>query len=152
MTRNIVIFLFGLLLLLSSCGHSVAYNAFVSLPMEGWHEDSVLSYDVCVADSTMDYDILIVVRHTNKYAYQNLWLFVDEYAGDQHISRDTIEAMVADDYGRWISRGFNTYELPLQYATSYRFASALHNRITIQQGMRTSCLKGISDVGIKVIY
>ena len=151
MIRSLLILIVSLLAL-SSCQQSVVYSDFISLPAQGWHQDSVLSYDISVADSTADYGIQIIVRHTNEYPYQNLWLFVDEYAGEQHIHRDTIEAMLADDYGRWIAGGINTYELPLQYATSYRFASASLNRITIQQGMRTEQLRGISDVGVKVIH
>ena len=151
MTRNIVIFLFGLLLLLSSCGHSVAYNAFVSLPMEGWHEDSVLSYDVCVADSTIDYDILIVVRHTNKYAYQNLWLFVDIEKDSVSLRRDTIECYMANERGEWLGGGLSIHELPLLYSDSYQFANSGEYNISITQGMREDTLIGIKEVGVKII-
>ncbi len=150
MIRRLVISMLCLLAM-CACKRSIVYSDFISLPADGWHQDSVLSYDICVEDSTADYDLLIVVRHTNEYPYQNLWLFVDEYAGTELLHRDTIEALLADDYGRWIAGGINKYDLPLQYATSYRFATASHNRITIQQGMRSSYLKGLSDVGVKVI-
>lgn len=150
MIRRLVISMLCLLAM-CACKRSIVYSDFISLPADGWHQDSVLSYDICVEDSTADYDLLIVVRHTNEYPYQNLWLFVDEYAGTELLHRDTIEALLADDYGRWIAGGINKYDLPLQYATSYRFATASHNRITIQQGMRSPYLKGLSDVGVKVI-
>ena len=102
-------------------------------------------------DTSATYEIQILLRHTSQYPYQNLWLFVDEYAGDMHIQRDTIEAMLADDYGRWLGNGINRYTLPLMYEADYHFISKDNSRLTIQQGMRTEWLTGITDVGIKVI-
>lgn len=138
-------------LLLTSCQRMAVYSDFHSLPPHGWHEDSILTYTMNDLDTSATYEIQILLRHTSQYPYQNLWLFVDEYAGNMHIQRDTIEAMLADDYGRWLGNGINRYALPLMYEADYHFISKDNSRLTIQQGMRTEWLTGITDVGIKVI-
>lgn len=147
MRKSILLLLLGVLAL-SGCQRTHIYSEFYSMPINGWHQDSILTYTVNLTDSTNNHEVLIIVRHTTQYPYQNLWLFVDEYAGSILINRDTIEAMVADDYGKWLGKGINRYELPLRYAASYRFIQKENNRITIQQGMRTPCLIGITDVGL----
>lgn len=149
--RKVGLIIATILLCLSSCQRRVVYSDFYSMPAEGWHQDSILNYDVTVADTISDYNILLVVRHTSQYPYQNLWLFIDEYAGNMLLRRDTVEAMVADDFGRWLGNGVNRYEIPLMYDASYRFMQKENNRITIQQGMRTTWLTGITDVGVEVI-
>lgn len=147
MRKKILISLL-VVLALSSCQQAPVYSKFHTIPIHGWHQDSVLTYEVNVSDSTKNHEMLIVVRHTAQYPYQNLWLFVDEYAGTILLHRDTIEAMLADDFGRWIGSGVNRYELPLMYAPAYHFMQKNNNRITIQQGMRTPWLIGITDVGL----
>lgn len=145
--RNIFTILL-LAFLVTSCQQPPVYSEFYSLPYQGWHQDSILSYDIQVLDSTASHEVLIVLRHTTQYPYQNLWLFVDEYAGGLLLHRDTIEAVLADDFGRWLGKGINRYELPLCYSASYRFIQQKNNRITIQQGMRTPILVGLTDIGV----
>jgi len=120
------------------------------MPIQGWHKDSVLHYPVNIDDSISPYEILIVVRNTTEYPYQNLWLFVDEYEEDVCIHRDTIEAMLADEYGRWLGKGSRRYELPLLYSGSHRFTRTGNHTFTIQQGMRVDCLTGITEVGLVI--
>ena len=54
--------------------------------------DSLAQFDYLIEDTMADYQMLIYVRHTEQYPYQNMWLFVDD-AGRQ----DTIEFYLADD-------------------------------------------------------
>ena len=147
--KKTCIILFVGLLALSSCQPRVAYSDFRTMPIEGWHEDSVLTFETDIHDSMGIYDVLIVVRHTNQYAYQNLWVFVDTYTDLGISQRDTIEATLADDYGRWLGSGINRYELPLLYIDNMSMPTH-QTRFTIQHGMRTEWLKGITDVGVVV--
>lgn len=146
--RKIQVILCALVVLCCACNDRVIYNTFYSLPFEGWHQDSALIYTTEIADSTAHYEMLIVVRHTAQYPYQNLWLFVDEYAGDMLIYQDTVEATLADDYGRWLGRGINRYELSLLYDEQHRFTQSGEHSFAIRQGMRQEWLKGMTEVGL----
>ena len=148
--RPILLMLITIMLLCCSCGNRTVYTEFYSLSTEGWHQDSAMTYTVAIDDSTASYDLLLVVRHTTQYPYQNLWLFVDEYMGNMLVHQDTIEAMMADDYGRWLGSGVNRYELPLLYDAQRRFNYSGEYTFRVQQGMRTDWLKGITDVGLVV--
>ena len=151
--RNIVrIIPLFCLLFLASCHGRVLYSHVHDLPVEEWHADSVLTFAYTPIDSVADYSIRFVVKHTNQYPYQNLWMFVHEYQDSICTMIDTIECYLADDYGRWYGKGVSSYELPLVYQepVSYHFPNTIHT-ITLQQGMRSELVKGIQSVGIEVV-
>lgn len=146
--RKSLFILIIVLLILNACQPTTVFSEFHTTSLQGWHQDSVLTYEA-QTDSAKNYDILIVLRHTSQYPYQNIWLFVNTYDGVNLLQRDTIEANVADDYGRWLGSGINHYELPLLYLKNYQTLTTKPS-FTIQQGMRTEWLKGITNVGLVI--
>ena len=147
--RKILFILTSLVcILLTSCNRKEVYSAFHTLPSFGWEQDSILEYTLNAPDTINDYELLIILRHTERYPYQNFWMFVGEKHGNLHMHTDTIECTVADNHGRWLARGLHHHELPLLYKSHYRFPVEGEYTITIQQGMRTDCLPGIVDVGL----
>ena len=109
--------------------------------------DSVAHFDYTITDAQSAYRMLIYVRHTEKYPYQNMWLFVnDEFQGD------TIEFYLADERGRWLGdkqHGF--IEMPVLFEENKHFTDTGTYHMTIQHGMRDSVLHGITDVGIEIL-
>lgn len=132
--------------LLSACSGKTIYSDFQSVPITGWNADSVLTFSMNTADLQDTYDVLLYVRHTDAYNYQNMWLFV----GANEWQQDTIEIYLADDRGRWLSNGRTTMEMPVLYKESVRFTDSICT-LTIQQGMRSESLKGVSDIGVEII-
>jgi gliding motility-associated lipoprotein GldH len=95
--------------------------------------------------------MLITIRHTDAYPYQNLWLFVDIQKDSIPVTRDTIECYMANERGEWLGGGLSIHELPLLYNDNYQFASIGEYQISITQGMREDTLIGIKEVGVKII-
>ena len=101
--------------LLMGCQQGVVYTEFASLPSVGWEADSMVCFTPVLTDTVGSYDMSIVMRHTDRYAYQNLWLFVDVKADSVVIRRDTINGMLADEKGNWYGKGMYIFlkALPL---------------------------------------
>ena len=104
-----------------------------------------------VPDTTEFYDLTVTLRHTEQYAYQNLWLFISACDSLSPIQADTVMACLADDRGQWLARrtgryytGFVTMQRKVAFPTAgdYTFA--------VVQGMRDSVIAGIADVGIEL--
>jgi gliding motility-associated lipoprotein GldH len=95
--------------------------------------------------------MLITIRNTDAYPYQNLWLFVDIEKDSVSLRRDTIECYMANERGEWLGGGLSIHELPLLYSDSYQFANSGEYNISITQGMREDTLIGIKEVGVKII-
>lgn len=65
---------------------------------------------------------------------------------------DTLEFYLADDRGVWLGNGRNAiYDMPVLYEENIRFPQAGQYTYTIYQGMRTTQLIGVKDIGLEVI-
>lgn len=145
-----VVLLAVISLLLMGCQKGVVFTEFKVLPGCGWDMDTELVFTPVMEDSTAVYDMQLIVRHTDRYAYQNLWLFVDVKQDSLLLRRDTIEAMLANERGKWLGSGMSKYTLPLLYVEEMQLQKGVYN-VVVQQGMREDVLREITDVGLKVI-
>ena len=144
MTARIRTILLSSCLLLVACNRNTIYSEFRSVPMKEWGADSILTYRFDIEDTHATYQMLVCVRHTDQYPYQNMWLFV----GDS-LRQDTIEFYLANDCGEWLGNGGNgLIEMPVLYEEAYRFPHSGEQVWHIQQGMREQSLQGVSDVGL----
>ncbi|MBQ2520527.1 MAG: gliding motility lipoprotein GldH [Paludibacteraceae bacterium] len=131
---------------LTSCKTDIVYSEFRSIPTEQWSLDQVPQFDYTIADTTVNYRMLIYVRHTERYPYQNMWLFVNNGA-----QRDTIEFYLADDRGQWLGDKHHGFiEMPVLLEENYHFSDTGSVHVSIQHGMRDSLLRGVTDIGFEV--
>lgn len=137
-------------LLLVACQQDVVYTHFDAVPAAQWSADSAMVFHPVVDDSINHYRMHINIRHTDRYAYQNLWLFVDVTQDSLLLRRDTIEAQMANDKGEWYGAGLSKFTLPMIYLDDVELTRGEYT-ITIHQGMREETLKGITEVGLKVV-
>ena len=152
LTKITVIFLISyFVLLFSSCDKGLVYQQFKTIDKSGWHQDSILRYVVEINDTIKEYDIIIDIRNTNFYPYQNLHLFVSSFSPENQQGKDTLNCMLADKMGRWQGKGQGALKsIPFIYVSQVRFPQKGEYVFKIQQGMRERKLIGISDVGLRI--
>ncbi|MBO4665852.1 MAG: gliding motility lipoprotein GldH [Paludibacteraceae bacterium] len=139
--------------LLSSCAVNTQYSEFRTLPVGGWEADSALTFTFDAAALTSPCDILLCIRHTETYPYQNMWLFCALDNDSTRILTDTLEFYLADDRGRWLGNGgLKLIEMPVLFAENYQLPDSGLCTFTIQQGMRETQLRGVRDVGLIIRY
>ena len=148
-SKYIVLIFIGVAVL--SCNKKDIYFSYQTVSASGWNKDSLLTYNVAIRDKTLPYNLYINVRHHGNYPYQNIWLFLQQMNPDSAITKDTIEAYLADQYGKWLGSGAgNLKEMPIIYKKQVQFPDTGVYRFKIRQGMRDSLLQGINDVGIRI--
>lgn len=152
--KRVIYRLFAVLILctafvaFSSCRKGVVYSEFIAIPSGEWHEDALPEFVFNIEDKEAAYDLLLYVRHTERYPYQNMWLFVQD--NRQH--SDTIEFYLADDRGRWLGDKHHGFiEMPVLYESNYHFPDTGKYCISVQQGMRDSVLRGVMDIGVEIV-
>ena len=129
-------------LCLVACDQQTIYSHYEPVPVWGWSVDSIVQFDFDIADTLATYQMIINVRHTDLYPYQNMWLFVDS---------DTIEFYLADDRGRWLGNGRNGYiDMPVLYEEDIQFQHSGAHHMQIVHGMRDEQLSGITDIGLTI--
>lgn len=147
--RNSLFILF--IAILSACGDAPVYDSFK--PIEGgWHQDSILAFDVPIREIDERYMVTLKIRHDASYPYSNLYLFRKIESADGLEYQDTVDLLLADKTGKWLGSGVGevkTMVWPYR-ANTLKFTAPGNYTFSLQQGMRTAVLEGVTDVGIEV--
>ncbi|MDL2282202.1 gliding motility lipoprotein GldH [Parabacteroides sp. OttesenSCG-928-G06] len=142
--------LFAGSLFFSACDDRVKYDGYQTLENRSWEKDKEYFFEFQVDDNTVPYDVTFEVRNNNLYPFQNLWIFWEETQPSGEVWRDTLECILADDYGKWLGKGMSVYQSGFALRTHYQFPDTGSYAISIRQGMRKSPLEGIQQIGIRV--
>ena len=62
-----IIVLTTLALSFASCSSNVVYSRFSPMKSGEWHQDSVVNFDYSIADKEASYQMIVYVRHTERY-------------------------------------------------------------------------------------
>lgn len=146
------------LLLLCSCTQRTIFSEYHSLPRNGWDADSAICFAFATPDTINNYDIIVSIRHTQHYPYQNMWLFVDESSVNRfseapyNTTTDTIEFYLADERGKWLGNGYgNIREMPVLYQHNITFPSSDTISLCIRHAMRDNELHGVDKIGMQIV-
>ena len=138
-------------IIFSACVKNDAHIDFYSFKNAEWNKDSVCQFKVNISDTINPHQIFIKTRNNNLYPYQNIWLFVDIKTPLGNIRKDTINFDLADEFGEWYGQGFSVYELEVPYEKTFIFRQPGNYIFSIRHAMRDDVLKGINEIGIKIV-
>lgn len=136
--------------ILISCKYNVLYDQYQIIENTVWDKNKEYYFTFHVEKIDIPYDITLEIRNNNQYPYQNLWLFCGEERPVGALKRDTIECVLADDYGKWYGQGISLFHLSIPLKTNYYFTHKGQYTFSFRQGMRNDQLKGIQELGLKV--
>ncbi|MDR2684976.1 MAG: gliding motility lipoprotein GldH, partial [Prevotellaceae bacterium] len=134
-----------------ACNKSVIYSEFYVVPeFVGWSKDSVFTFGFDVEDTVLTYELDFLVRNTDNFPNQNLWLeIVKEHDGKIFI--DSVNVFLSDDYGRWRGKGIGSYyDSQLIYKQNVKFYKSGRYTYKIRHLMRVEQLFGIKSFGLQV--
>ena len=136
---------------LCSCDRARVYEQYKSFPIEGWLKDSAAVFSAPIDDTLAMHNIYINLRNTSSYQYCNIFFFVKATAPTGAYAIDTVEYMLADQYGRWYGKGFSKMlDNRLIFRKFVAFPQSGIYTFEIRQGMRAEVLPHISDVGLRI--
>lgn len=145
---NIIIAAITASCLCFSCGNDTVYNKFQPVRDKVWDKRSEYYFKFEIKDSSIPYNILLQIRNNDMYGYQNLWLLCEQLQPDSISVKDTIECMLADDFGKWNGNGITLFQSRFTLHDHYIFPDTGQYTISIRHGMRDDSLKGIEDIGL----
>jgi gliding motility-associated lipoprotein GldH len=140
------------LIAIQACNKSGIFNEYKTIPQAVWNRDSLVQFQVPVADTLQRHNLFIGVRNDIEYKYSNLWLFVEiVQPGDTTAVKDTFEFTLADPSGKWLGSGFGGVKTnEVLFRNNVYFPVAGQYNVKIQHGMRGKLLEGITDIGFRV--
>ena len=134
-----------------SCnGPTIVYEQYQVIENALWEKDKEYYFTFEIIDTSVAYDLELEVRNNNLYPYQNLWLFCSKELPIGPLQKDTVEFMLADDYGKWLGRGISLFQTCIPIHKNYTFPSKGQYTFSFRQGMRNDALPGIQEIGFRV--
>lgn len=140
-----------MVLLLASCSGGVLFDQTAHIKGH-WYKDNPRQFEVTVPDSLDIYNFYLNVRHSTNYRYSNLYLFLQTRFPNGNITRDTIQLILANNEGKWLGKGWGSVkEDDILLKHNLRFPLKGKYDFTIWQAMRADTLKGIQDIGLRIV-
>jgi len=139
-------------LLLAGCSGNIAFQGSQEFPVYGWDKEEKVVFKYDSQDTLGTYSIIVDIRNDGNYRYQNFWLFINSISPDLIEFKDSLECVLADDYGRWVGKGGGSlYQLPVSFLHEIQFPKLGVYKFELIQGMREDTLVGIRDIGLRII-
>jgi gliding motility-associated lipoprotein GldH len=136
----------------ASCANLDVFEKTVSIPGQTWYYNNKPSFTFSITDTSAAYNVFIVLRHTDAYQYNNIWLNVISKAPGESARSQNIDVSLGSDAKGWYGNGMDDIfefrknitrgPIPFKKAGSYTF--------TISQIMRENPLRHTLNVGIRV--
>lgn len=134
-----------------ACNPNLVYEEYIEVNEGLWSKDSLMIFEVPVADTVQQYNMYFNIRNNIDYKYSNLWLFVEIEQPDGKSISDKFEIALADPSGKWLGKGFSGLKTrEAIYRRNIFFPVSGDYKIKVRQGMREDNLGGISDVGLRI--
>ncbi len=124
----------------------------MDIPAQQWFYNDVPSFTFHISDTASLYNLYIVLRHTDSYNYNNIWLRLGSKAPADTIQFQNINLQLATDVNGWdgtgtddifeVRKNITAGPVPFKKKGDYTF--------TIAQIMRENPLKHVLNVGLRV--
>ena len=134
-----------------SCKNEAVYDQYQAIQNTSWEKNKEYYFTFLIEDISVPYDLTLEVRNNNMYPYQNLWVFCSEELPIGPLKRDTIECMLADEFGKWYGDGISLFQSSFPIRSAYYFPVKGQYTFSFRQGMRNDQLPGIQEIGLRVL-
>lgn len=144
-------FLFFSLVVLHSCTTIDLYERSVSIPDHAWKSNFRPSFDFTIKDTTSPYKIFLVLRHNEKYNFNNIYvnLYIKGPGQDTAIKIQRDLQLATNEKG-WLASGMDDiYEHRIPITTEQSLKAGAYN-FTIEQIMREDPLENVLSAGLRL--
>jgi len=153
-TKACLILLLAISLVLGACKHN-ELNFFEKnnpIPNYKWDYNFTAKGSFDIKDTLCAYNIYIVLRHTDAYKYNNIWLNIGLQGPADSMYFQKVELTLGSDAGGWEGTGLNDiWEVrKLLVNRPRKFIKAGTYHYSIAQIMRDNPLEKVMSAGLRV--
>ncbi|MGV3658240.1 MAG: gliding motility lipoprotein GldH [Chitinophagaceae bacterium] len=143
------------MLQLAACTKINLYEKVVAVPGQAWQSSYKPSFTFEISDTTAPYQLFFILRHNNRYGYNNIWLNVHRQSPDGKTSTVPYELQLATNEKGWLAEGMDdlyAHRIPLTPPANdtFYFNRAGKYTFTIEQTMREDPLQHVMNVGLRI--
>ncbi len=124
----------------------------MEIPKQQWSYTFQPEFSFDISDTVSSYNIFVVLRHTDAYAYKNIWLNVSTLQpGDSTFQTERFEFGLQQPDGKWYGTGYgDIWEIRHPLLRNVRFKKRGIYKIQLHQIMRDDPLLHIMNAGIRI--
>lgn len=138
---------------LFSCTSTDLYEKVVPVPKHQWQSRFKPAFTFNVKDTGSPYQLYLIVRHTNSYKYNNVWVNLSAKGPADTARRFTLELPLANKEG-WLGAGMDdVFEHRIAFVLDpqkFSFSRSGAYTFTLEQIMREDPLPAIMNVGLRL--
>ena len=136
----------------SSCKQIDIFEKNTVIPNYEWKSNFIVSGSFKITDTISAYSIYLVLRHTDAYKYNNIWLNIGLQPPGDSLIKQKVDLKLGDDANGWEGNGMNDiWELrKLLNGEPRRFKKAGEYKFTIAQVMRDEPLLHVISAGLRI--
>jgi len=140
------------LICINSCTQIEIFEKNTVIPKYEWQSSFSASGDFLVTDTVSAYSIYVVLRHTDAYKYNNIWLNIGLQPPGDSLHVQKVDLKLGDDANGWEGTGMNDiWEVrKLLNGQARRFKQPGKYHFTISQIMRDNPLLNIMSIGLRL--
>lgn len=146
--------LLGAVFFIQSCRQLDIYEKNLTIPGAHWQSDRKLEGSILVKDLQTDYNIYVVLRHTDAYRYNNIWLNIGLQAPGDSMKYQKVNLQLGNDQQGWEGTGMDDiWEVRKRISPDsafFRISKAGEYRFSINQEMRDNPLDHILSAGLRI--
>lgn len=152
MIRFYLLAAFGLqLLAFSSCTTIDLYEKTVSIPGHAWKNSFKPTFDFTIKDSSALYQFYLVLRHTEKYNYNNIYINLYVQGPGQDTAQKIQQSLeLANNEKGWLGTGMDDIYEQRRPLGNKQALKAGNYKFMVEQIMRENPLLHVLDVGIRI--
>jgi gliding motility-associated lipoprotein GldH len=137
-----------------SCNTIDLYERTVSLPGHAWQSSFKPQFRFNIKDTTSAYQVYIILRHNDRYNYNNIWVNLSIQGPGDSVRKVPYELPLAARNSGWLGTAMgDVYEHRIALTPQnqrFRFQRAGEYVYTLEQIMREDPLQEVMDVGIRI--
>lgn len=142
----------SVIFMLIGCDNINIYEKQVTIDQQTWFRDQVCSGSFQVSDTLTAHQLFLIVRHTDAYTYNNIWLEVSLQAPGDSFKTQRVQVPLGNDLQGWIGTGMDDiWEVrSLVSGLPKSFPRVGTYQFKIKHIMRDEPLKHIMSVGLRI--
>jgi len=143
----------GMIVSFTACKKLDVFEKNVSIPNYQWNYSFVPGFDFEITDTAAQYNLHVVLRHTDAYHYNNIWLNINgTLQKDTLVKIPHIELPLGSDEKGWEGTGMNDIWEVRKAITKgpVQFKKAGLYHFTVAQIMREDPLTDVMSIGLRV--
>lgn len=137
---------------LFSCTQINTFEKNVNIPKFEWRSDFAVKGSFIVKDTSHTYNTYIILRHTDAYKYNNIWLNVAIQPPGDSLHNLKVDLQLGTDAKGWFGTGMNDiWEIrQLLFNQPMKFKKSGTYNFSITQIMRDDPLRAVMSAGLRV--